>query len=132
CPEGVEPPPGTASGAALGEGDLDRREALAGQVEPGVGQDLPGCLDDLVRERALGRRGREHGGPFEVRGVLADLDRAVPRGLVDVADAVLCRPDVLVDLVRLPELVSGTERRARGEHDVGAFQWVVTTVRPAL
>ena len=46
-------------------------------------------LDDVVRVGAVGRRRGEHRRALEVRRVLGDLDRAVPRRLVDEADAVL-------------------------------------------
>ncbi len=41
-------------------------------------------------------------------------------------------PDQLVDLVHLPQLVAGAERRPGGEHDVGAGLDVVAAVHPTL
>src|SRR5690606_17947948 len=117
--------------AALVERDLDRLEVLAVDVDA-VAEQLVRGRDDVVGERPVGRLGGEHRRAVEVRGVEGQVDRAVPVLLVDVADAVLGRPDQLVGLVDLPQLVAGAELRARLDDQLGRRLGVVAGPRPAL
>src|SRR5205823_1637281 len=64
--------------------------------------------------------------------LLRDPRRPAERLRIRDADAELARPDQRVDLVHLPALMSGTERRPVLQDDLDAVARVVTAVDPAL
>src|SRR5690349_10194908 len=107
------------------DGDRDRLVALAVHVhtlglEGGNSLPRPG----VVR--------RSHGRLLDHAVLLRDLRRVRDRRRRHEADPARVRPDELVDLVHLPELVAVAERRPVLQHDVRAVGDVVTTVDPAF